>query len=260
MATARSLDGTTIAYEMTGCGPVIVLVHGSGGDQRIWRRLVPYLADTFTVVSMARRGRDGSGPYTIDHRIEREYEDVAALVEAIGGPVVLVGHSYGARCCLHGALLTRQVGGLILYDPPFFLPTPLDVVARFAALAAAGNRDGAATLFFGEFGDPPDVIASRRQTPAWQMVAANAHTIAPEFGALRGYRFDPRAFAEFPIPILVLLGRQSPSSIHESAATILAAVPDARLNFLEGHGHLAMMTGPEILARKIGRYCRECLR
>jgi pimeloyl-ACP methyl ester carboxylesterase len=257
--TVRSRDGTLIAYERTGQGPIAVLVHGSGGDHRIWRRPAAHLAADLTVVSMARRGRGGSGPYTGDHVIEREYEDVAVLADAFDEPVVLVGHSYGARCCLHGALLSaRGVRGLVLYDPPVFRPTPAHVVDRFAELVAAGDRDGAAELFFSEFGDPPAEVARRRATSGWRMVADNAHTIAPEFGALRGYRFDPGDFADLRVPTLVLVGGASPPNMRQSAAGIVAALPDARLEVLDGQAHLAMVTGPEPLARAIRRHVREC--
>jgi pimeloyl-ACP methyl ester carboxylesterase len=85
-----------IAYETVGGGPPLVLVHGTGGIRERWAPVVPAFAEHFTVYAMDRRGRGESRDETAPYAIEREFEDVAGLVDSIGGPVNLFGHSYGA--------------------------------------------------------------------------------------------------------------------------------------------------------------------
>ena len=99
-----SKDGTAIAYETIGEGAPLVLVHGTGGTRERWAPVVPALASHFTVYAMDRRGRGESQDGTAVYTIEREFEDVAALVDSIGTPVNLFGHSYGGICALEASV------------------------------------------------------------------------------------------------------------------------------------------------------------
>src|SRR5260370_1441359 len=112
--TVISTDGTTIAYRRSGVGPPLVIVHGTTGDPTSWPSL-PALEQCFTVYIVIRRGRGASGDAPT-YAIEREFEDVAAVVDAIGEPVNLLGHSFGALCALEGAMQTTQVRKLVLYE------------------------------------------------------------------------------------------------------------------------------------------------
>ena len=102
-ADVMSLDGTRIDYEQWGSGPALVLVHGGLVDRSFWGPSLPLLAQHYTVYALDRRGHGNSDPYPADHDIEREYEDVAAMVMAVGAPVAVLGHSGGARVALHAA-------------------------------------------------------------------------------------------------------------------------------------------------------------
>src|SRR5687768_6369257 len=115
-----STDGTPIAYRRSGEGPALVLVHGTAADHTRWQSILPALEERFTVYAIDRRGRGGSGDAPT-YAIEHEFEDVAAMVDAISGPVSLLGHSYGALCALEAALRTDNVRRLVLYEPP--IPT-----------------------------------------------------------------------------------------------------------------------------------------
>ena len=115
-ATVTSKDGTPIAYWRSGEGPPLVLVHGTTADHSRWTPVLPAFEQRFTVCAVDRRDRGGSGD-SEDYSIEREFEDVAAVVDSIGEPVDLLGHSYGAVCALEAALLTRNVHKLVLYEP-----------------------------------------------------------------------------------------------------------------------------------------------
>jgi pimeloyl-ACP methyl ester carboxylesterase len=150
MLTALSKDGTQIACWRSGTGPAMVLVHGSTSDHTNWDGVRSELEPSLTVYAMDRRGREASGdaqPYAA----AREFEDVAAVVDEIGGPVHVAGHSWGAVCALEAARLTRNIARMVLYDPsvistrspdvPFPVPDELD------ALIAQDRRDEALALF-----------------------------------------------------------------------------------------------------------------
>jgi pimeloyl-ACP methyl ester carboxylesterase len=111
-----STDGTRIGYRRSGEGPPLVLVHGATGAHWSFRFLVPTLVDRFTVYAVDRRGRDESGDRA-EYAIEREFEDVAAVVDSIDEPASLLGHSYGATVALGAALVARNLHRLVLYEP-----------------------------------------------------------------------------------------------------------------------------------------------
>src|SRR5918998_1211125 len=116
METILSRDGTRIAYRRIGEGPPLVLVHGAAADRGRWSPVLPALEKRFTVYAIDRRGRGGSGDAG-SYTMEREFEDVATVVDSIGEPVNLLGHSYGALCALEAALLSRNIRKLVLYEP-----------------------------------------------------------------------------------------------------------------------------------------------
>jgi pimeloyl-ACP methyl ester carboxylesterase len=121
MEHIRSKDGTAIAYKKSGVGPPLVLVHGATADHTRWAPILPLLEPRFTVYAMDRRGRGQSGDQTgdqADYAIEREFDDVAALVDSLAEPAVLLGHSYGGICSLEASLRTSNLRKLILYEPP----------------------------------------------------------------------------------------------------------------------------------------------
>src|SRR5918997_6374680 len=114
--TITSKDGTQIAYRRSGEGPPLVLVHGTAANHSRWSPVLPALEKRFTVYAMDRRGRGGSGDAD-GYAVHREFEDVTAVIDSIGEPVNLLGHSYGALLALEAALLTRNIRKLVLYDP-----------------------------------------------------------------------------------------------------------------------------------------------
>ena len=114
--TVTSVDGTPIATWRSGEGPPLVLVHGTAADHSRWAPVLPAFEQHFTVNAVDRRGRGGSGDAE-DYAVDREFEDVAAVVDSVGESAILLGHSYGALCALEAARLTRNVGKLVLYEP-----------------------------------------------------------------------------------------------------------------------------------------------
>jgi pimeloyl-ACP methyl ester carboxylesterase len=205
-----SKDGTLIAYWQSGEGPPLVLVHGTAADHGRWAPVLPTFEERFTVCVVDRRGRGGSGD-SGDYAIEREYEDISAVVDSVGEPTILLGHSYGALCALEAALLTRHVRKLVLYEPGIEVAGqeiyPQEVIERLEALLEAGDRDGVVATFMREVARLPlETVERMRSQPAWQALVSAARTIPRELRAGKAYGFDPERFGDLGVPTLLLSG------------------------------------------------------
>lgn len=256
--TVPSRDGTPIACWRGGGGAPLVLVHGTAADHGRWRPVLPAFEKHLAVYAIDRRGRGGSGD-SDGYDLEREFEDVAAVVDAIGGPVDLVGHSYGGLCALEAALLTSNVRRLVLYDPGIEVPGQKvyapGVIGRLEALLRAGDRAGVVATTMREVaGLPPDVVEHMRSQPEWQARVEAAHTIPRELRAVKRYAFDPERFGSVGTPTLVLAGAESPAALRAAAEAVDGALPDSRRVVMPGQGHAAMDTGTECFTTEILRF------
>ena len=142
--SVTSRDGTPIAYRRSGHGPPLVLVHGTSADHSRWAPVLPAFEQRYTVCAIDRRGRGGSGDAE-DYALEREFEDVAAVVDSLGEPVILLGQSHGALCALEAALLSSGVRALVSTSPRSTAGAemnPPEVLERLETLLQAGDRDG----------------------------------------------------------------------------------------------------------------------
>lgn len=218
-ATITSKDGTLIAYWTSGEGPPLVLVHETTADHSRWAPVLPAFESRFTVCAVDRRGRGGSGD-SESYSLEREFEDVATVVDSFGEPAILVGHSYGALCALESARLTQNLRKLVLYEPPMNVIddriNPPGVIHRLAALLEAGDRDEVVATMLREVARvPPEAVKYMRSLPAWGPRVAVAHTIPRELRAQEAYWFDPERFGDLEVPTL-LLGGDSPATFGES--------------------------------------------
>jgi len=249
-----STDGTRIAVWRSGRGRPLVLVHGTTADHTRWAAMLPRLDPHAEVVTMDRRGRGESGdepPYAV----EREYEDVAAVVDAEaarwGGPVDVLGHSFGALCALEAARRTANVRRLILYEPVVDAP-PSGFADAADALLSDGRREEVVVAFFRDVLDVPgDALARLQADPAWRVRVAAAHTIPREDRAETAYRFDPTRFAVLRVPTLMLLGTESDEVFRRSTEAVAGALPDVRVQRLEGQGHFAVVTAPGPVAEAV---------
>lgn len=156
MQTVSSKDGTMIALWKSGSGPPLVLIHGSTADHTRWNPILPDLEQRFTVYAVDRRGR-GKSTDSSEYAVEREFEDVVAVVDSIDKPVNLLGHSFGALCCLEAPLLTEKINRLILYEPqaPGVKLMSIDAANKIQQLLNAGDRDGALGVYMLEVGKIP---------------------------------------------------------------------------------------------------------
>jgi pimeloyl-ACP methyl ester carboxylesterase len=261
MNKVTSRDGTPIAYYRSGAGPPLVLIHGTGGASTRWIPILPTLEQHFSVYAIDRRGRGESGDGN-RYAIERESEDVAAVVDSIGEPVHLLGHSFGGICALEAALLTRNLRKLVLYEPPIPLPGipiyPEGVIDWLQALLDAGDREEVLATFMREVVRmPPHEFALFRSSPAWPARVAAAHTLPRELRAHERYTFDVQRFKELQTPTLLLLGGDSPHFFKAAIEAVATALPNSRNVVMPGQQHIAMDSAPELFVGEVLAFLAE---
>lgn len=244
--TVRSSDGTTIAFDRSGDGPPLVLVGGALSDRSAGASLATHLADRFTVVDYDRRGRGDSGdtpPYAVD----REVDDLLALIVDAGGSAFVFGHSAGAALALEAAAGGVPIARLALYEPPFIVDdsrpeVPRDYVTRVQELVAAERRGDAVEYFMTvAVGVPADMVAQMRSSPMWTSMEALAHTIAYDgmvmSDAMAGNPQPLQRWTSVTIPTLVMDGGASPDWQRNSVRALVDVLPNVRHRTLEGQDH-----------------------
>jgi pimeloyl-ACP methyl ester carboxylesterase len=203
---------------------------------------------------MDRRGRGGSG-VAPNYDIVREAEDVAAVVDAIGESVFVVGHSYGAICSLEAALLTDNIGRLVLYEPPIPAGIPFiapDVPAQMQALIDEGDLEEALVLFFREGPKMPEhELKAYRQLPMWSTRVELVPTVAREMAVDHTYQFHAEKFAHLQVPTLLLVGSDSPQIFYKAIELADAALPNSKVVVLPDQQLIAMDTAPEMFVDKV---------
>ncbi len=253
MGKVISKDGTAIAFDQSGSGPAVILVGGAfqfrAFDQRTGQ-IAALLSKHFTVYHYDRRGR-GESSDTLPYAVEREIEDLDALIKAAGGSAKVFGNSSGAVLALYAAAYGLAIPKLALYEAPFTNSGDRDSTREMAytndltRLLSEGHRGEAAALAMTYFGTPADVVAGTRQSPAWPMFEAVAPTLAYD-NAIMGDGIVPATqFASIRVPTLVIHGGASPDFMHNAANAIARALPDAQRRTLEGQTHAV---APEVLA------------
>lgn len=251
----RSPDGTVLAvWAVDGPhgGPAIVLVHGSLQDHSVNAAFTTALQADCATYAMDRRGSGAShdgGQYAV----EREFEDVAAVVDAVaaraGAPVALLGHSFGASCALGGAALTSSVSHLILYEPSLGLAYPPGWVERCEAMIAEGNPEGAVVAMYRDLlGFTPERLADLRASDTWAQRIGAIGTLVREARVESGWTYEPGQFDGVSAPTLLLSGSKSTPEVQRATQQAAAAVPGARIHRLDGHDHFAHRTHPAMVA------------
>jgi pimeloyl-ACP methyl ester carboxylesterase len=239
--TVTSDDGTPIAFQCTGSGPVLVLVVGAFCDRTSTADLAPLLAPASTVVEYDRRGRGSSGRGTaVDPR--REVEDLAAVVDAVGGSAALYGHSSGGALALEAAAAGLPVTRLAVYEPPYDVEPDGTAPALRAAVherLAAGDPDGAAVRFLEATGMPPEALDGLRSSPWWPRMRALAPALEHDLALIGDARIPAERLAAIGCPTLVLSGGSSPSP---EGAALAGAVPGARYEVVAGQTHAVQAT------------------
>jgi pimeloyl-ACP methyl ester carboxylesterase len=266
-STVRSRDGTEIAYWTTGNGPPLVVVHGTPADHTRWRPLLPYLEPHFTVHAIDRRGRGASGDSPL-YALEREFEDVAAVVDAMadesGAPVNVYGHSHGGIVAFGAAVLTSNLRRLVLYEgwhvpnpEVYALPEGLDL--RMDSLLAAGDRGGVVELLFRELEAMSDEdMAAFKAAPSWPGRVAAAHTITREIRGELTARLDSELARRITVPVMLVTGENSADASRADIDSVAATLPDARILVLEDQQHVADVLDPESFAAQVVPFMMSC--
>jgi pimeloyl-ACP methyl ester carboxylesterase len=240
--TATSADGTKLAYDQFGAGSRVIMISGAFNDRRTTEPLSRALAERFSVFNYDRRGRGDSGdnqPYAV----QREIEDVAALIDDTGGTAAVFGYSSGANLALKAAARGLPISKLVLYDPAFnpdnTYPTlPDDLADRLTALVTAGRRGEAVELYQTvAVGIPEQAVAQMRNAPFRPVLEGIAHTLAYD-AAIVGDRTLPADLTgSVQAPTLVVCGEESAPFLRGAARAVTDALPNGQLVTLAGQGH-----------------------
>lgn len=246
---AISADGTRIAYEVLGHGPALVSVDGAM-CQRVMgpsRGLAQALQDQFTVYAYDRRGRGESGPGGWPYEIDREVEDLGAVIDAAGGHAHVLGESSGGALALEAARQGAPIDRLAVYEAPFILDgtapanDPL-LPERTKELVDAGRPGDAVRLFLRTVGAPAPMVALMRFMPPWKHMVGIAHTLPYDLSIVIGHQQAKPLPAGYYTGVtsqtLVMAGGKSPTFMRNAQAAIAAAVPNARLETLAGQTHM----------------------
>jgi pimeloyl-ACP methyl ester carboxylesterase len=251
----QSADGTSIAVWADGDGPPLIVVHGGLNDHTTDRPFIDELRGSVTTFAMDRRGRGASGDGP-DYAIEREFEDVAAVVDAVaartGQAVSVWGHSYGADCAMGAAARTGNVARLVLYEPGLGFTcsdSVLEAIEAVDTAVAAGDLESALlTALHGIVELTEDEIAFVRSSPAWPARLAAVPVLPREVRAEVDWAYQPGQFDAVKAPTLLLAGAESPPAQQEATQRAAAAIPDARVRTLDGHSHIAHRVDPAMVA------------
>jgi pimeloyl-ACP methyl ester carboxylesterase len=269
MNRVTSKDGTSIAYDRQGSGPALILVGGGLDDGSENAPLVPELAEHFTVYNYARRGRGDSGdiqPYAV----EREIEDIEALIAEAGGSAHLYGVSSGGALALEAAAAGLAVDKLAVYEVPYCIVGDMpkrarEFVEQLGPALAEGRRGDALELFMRFAGSSEEEIAGARNSQWWPGLEAIAHTLAYDAACMGDYQPPTARLATIRQPTLVATGGVSPDSqvgmgglppdfFQQAADAIAASVPHAKRQTFEGQSHVV---DPKVVAPALKRFFRQ---
>jgi hypothetical protein len=258
-----SADGTAIAYDAQGSGPVVVVVGGAFNDRRTWAELTGALAaEGFTAVSYDRRGRGDSGD-TGPYAVEREVEDLSAVLDAVGGegPAYAHGVSSGGALLLRAVAAGLPVARISVLEPPYRVPgappAPENYIATLQRYVDAGDRDGLVEYFQTQVvGLPPAMVDSFRGTPMWQGLAAMAPTLVYDGMCLGGddQSLPTDLLARIGVPALLVTSSGTAGWLGQAAEPVADALPAGEWVRLDGGFH---QVPPEVLAPALAAFYRR---
>jgi pimeloyl-ACP methyl ester carboxylesterase len=265
MGTVRSKDGTTIAFDAWGDGRPLIMIDGATAHRGVNptnAEVGQLLSDEFRVYAYDRRGR-GESTDTAPYAVEREIEDLAALIADAGAPATVFGWSSGAVLALDAAAAGLPISRLALFEPPFVVdagrpPLPADYVQRLDASVAAGRPGDAVELFMtAAVGGSADDVAGFRQSPFWAALEEVAHTIAYDGrimgGTMSGGPLPRDRWAEVTVPVLVMHGTGTMPWLITAARALAELLPTATLRAVEGEQHSA---AADVLASALRQFAQ----
>ena len=244
MSKVHSKDGTAIAFDKLGSGEPVILVDGALCSRSFGPlpKLAPLLAPHFTVFHYDRRGRNESGD-TPPYAVEREVEDLEALIAQAGGSACVFGISSGAALALAAAARGAKIKKLALYEPPFVAVSsartvPSDSAAQLSRLIAAGRRGDAVKFFLVDMVGMPAIFAYiMRVLPVWPKLKAVAHTLPYDAAVLGDFSLPKERAASVAVPTLAIGGEKSPVELRSAVSAVAETVPRVKLRMLKGQTH-----------------------
>jgi pimeloyl-ACP methyl ester carboxylesterase len=256
-STVRSADGTFIGYARIGDGPYpLVIVHGVLDTADSWVPVAEALSEQCSCYVMDRRGRGRSGDGD-SYSFENEIEDIEAVLREAGPNAFLLGHSSGAIYTLEAARRT-PLAGLILYEPPLHYEGFDAVVDEIRSLVSQGRLDDAAAVFLaGEGGLSESEIAALQQAPFWPTVAQLAPSLVREWDAIFGVEPTVERYQDLSMPTLLLAGSENLNNPTFATADFADRLADVRMAILEGQGHTANESVPELVADRVAEFLHE---
>lgn len=253
MATVTSKDGTRIAFDRSGKGPAIILVVGAFNERETGAPLAQFLESRFTVFNYDRRGRGESGD-TAPYAIEREIEDIQALITQAGGSAFGFGYSSGAVLALRAAAQGLGFSRLAFYEPPPTGGKAGTLAPRISELVSAGRRGDAVELFQTDaVGIPSAVVAQMRNAPFRPALEKIAHTLAYDSAILGP--LPAGLAASVRLPTLVISGEQSAPIMRQAAQSLAESLPQGQYRTLTGQGHdlVLAVVGPVLTEFFLGQ-------
>ncbi len=263
--SVMSADGTPIGAHISGSRRPLVLLHGTSSNSSTWLMAAELLEPHVQVIRVDRRGRGLSGDRS-EYTIETEYDDAVAVVdaaaEAYGGPVDLLGHSYGGNVAFGAALRTRNIRRLMLYEGwpppnPEHRRFPAEMYATLEELATTRPADMLRVFLRDCAGLSADELAQLEAAPSWPARVAAAPTVPREVRAFGHCTFDTNAAAAISVPTLLLVGSESTDEVKAEPEIVAAAIPDARIRVLDGQTHMAHLAAPDDFASAVLEFVRD---
>ena len=240
--TTTSADGTTLDFDLDGDGPPIIFVSGAFNTRPTTAPLAAALRDRFSTLNFDRRGRGDSGD-TPPYAVEREIDDLDAMIGAAGGSAAVFGYSSGATLALRAAARGSAITKLVVYDAPFAVDEshprlPAGFADELVRLIEAGRRGDAVELYQRvAVGIPEDVVVRMRQAPFRPGLEAIAHTLSYDARVVGDLTLPTDLFRSITAPTLVIDGEASPPIMRTAAEALVRTLPDARRCTLAGEGH-----------------------
>jgi len=246
MKTVTSKDGTTIAFDQIGKGPVVILVDGAlqyrAFDQGM-AELADLLSKHFTVIHYDRRGR-GDSTDSQTYELERELEDIESIINEAGGSAFLYGISSGAALALEAAIkLPDKIKKLVMYEAPYndddnARKSWKEYRQKLMELVKQGRKRDAVGHFMMLVGMSPDQLEGMHQHPMWPLWEAVGLTLAYDAIAMgEDSSLPTKRAAKVAVPTLVMNGSQSFPFMHDTAIALAKAIPNAKHRTLEGQTH-----------------------
>jgi pimeloyl-ACP methyl ester carboxylesterase len=256
MEHVKLADGSVISYDLYGSGPPLILIHGALTDHKTnWPAVKDLFGQRFTVYAVARRGR-GETTALLERSLEDEFGDIAALIQSVGQPSFVLGHSGGAHIALGGvAARPELVSKLVLYEPPAVDAAVADLLPKLEEPAKREDWQGFVRAFMLEAVRlPVPFVDAMKTLPIWPAMVADGPATYADIRSLVQHKFNLARFAVLEMPVLFLVGSESPREGYHMTDAISAVLPNSQVVELQGQGHIAHQLAPQMFVETVSKF------